>query len=139
MATIAVPGVLADATGAIVSVNGAGVEAHTFEQYRIVESPVIVAHPKITEPPSLVRRKLGSIKWDMIHDGIQGQKRDAASCPTDYNACPQSLKGGCCPSDRVCGISSCYAASAAPASACGKTGYIACGLDDGGELFPQTR
>lgn len=113
--------------------------SEVFEQYRleshVVESPVIVAHPKITEPPNFSRRKLGSIKWDMVHDGIQGRKRELASCPTDYQMCPESMKGGCCPNDRVCGTSSCYTTSAAPASACGVAGYIACGIDDGGEFL----
>jgi hypothetical protein len=90
-----------------------------------------IYHPKITEAPVL-RRKLGSNKWDAIHNGIQGQKRDATSCPSDFQLCPQSMKGGCCPNDRVCGTNSCYAAAAAPVSACGKAGYIACGIDDGG-------
>jgi hypothetical protein len=45
------------------------------------------------------------------------------------------MNGGCCPNDRVCGTSSCFAATAAPASACGMSGYIACGIDDGGEYF----
>lgn len=89
-------------------------------------------HPKITQAP-ILRRKLGSNKWDAVHEGIQGQKRDATSCPSDYQLCPQSVNGGCCPNDRVCGSSSCYAAGAAPVSACGKVGYIACGIDDGGK------
>ena len=96
-----------------------------------IVSPLIVNHPKITEGPK-VKRKLGSNRWDLIHDGIQGQKRDAASCPTDYQSCPQSLNGGCCPTDRVCGTSSCYPTSSAPASACGISGYIACGIPEGG-------
>ena len=98
----------------------------------ITAIPVTAAHPKITQAP-LLKRKLGSLKWDVIHDGIQGRKRDAAaSCPTDFQLCPESMKGGCCPNDRVCGLSSCFAKSAAPASACGKSGYIECGVNDGG-------
>lgn len=91
-----------------------------------------VYDPKITEAP-ILRRKSGSHKWDLIYERIQGQKRDAASCPPDYQLCPQSMNGGCCPNDRVCGTSSCYASDAAHASACGQSGYIACGIDDGGE------
>ncbi|KAG4420975.1 hypothetical protein IFR04_005844 [Cadophora malorum] len=101
-----------------------------------VRSTIIVSYPKITDGPSLVRRKLGSIKWDMIHDGIQGQKRDLTSCPVDYDLCPKSMNGGCCPTDRVCGTSSCFPNSAAPASACGKSGYIACGIPEGGGCCP---
>lgn len=97
-----------------------------------IRSTIIISYPKITEGPSLVRRKLGSIKWDMVHNGIQGQKRDLASCPVDYNLCPKSMSGGCCPKDRVCGTSSCFPISAAPASACGKSGYTACGIPEGG-------
>jgi len=97
----------------------------------VTATVVTVAHPKITQAP-LIKRKLGSLKWDIIHDGIQGQKRDVASCPTDFQLCPESLKGGCCPNDRVCGTSSCIAKSAAPVSACGKAGYIECGINDGG-------
>ena len=103
-----------------------------------VRSTIIVSYPKITDGPSLVRRKLGSIKWDMIHDGIQGQKRDLTSCPVDYDLCPKSMNGGCCPTDRVCGTSSCFPNSAAPASACGKSGYIACGIPEGG-AYPVHR
>ena len=97
----------------------------------VVETAVTLAYPKITQAP-LLKRKLGSLKWDIIHEGIQGQKRDVASCGVDFKMCPQSMNGGCCPNDRVCGTSSCYASSAASASACGKAGYIACGIDDGG-------
>lgn len=102
----------------------------------IIATQVTVAHPKITQAP-LLKRKLGSLKWDIIHDGIQGRKRDAASCPTDFQLCPESMKGGCCPNDRVCGTSSCFAKSAAPASACGRSGYIECGMNDGGGCCPS--
>ncbi|KAH6680169.1 hypothetical protein B0J14DRAFT_471485 [Halenospora varia] len=100
------------------------------------EVVVTIPYPKITEPPMLYRRKLGSNHWDEIHEQIQGQKRDATQCPTDYNLCPKSLNGGCCPTDRVCGSASCLPTSAAPASACGKAGYIACGISDGGGCCP---
>ena len=95
-------------------------------------STVIVAYPKITEGPALARRKLGSNHWDLIHEGIQGRKRDATICDTDYSLCPQSLGGGCCPTDRVCGSSSCYPMSAATVSACGQTGYYVFGVEEGG-------
>lgn len=105
----------------------------------IVETAVVVSHPKITEAPPtpLFKRKLGSNKWDMIHEGIQGQKRDATECGADHRLCAASLNGGCCPNDRVCGTDSCYATSAAPASACGVAGYIACGIAQGGMFFFQ--
>ena len=95
-------------------------------------SVVIVAYPKITEGPPLVKRKLGSNHWDLIHEGIQGRKRDATICATDYSLCPQSLGGGCCPTDRVCGLSSCYPSSATTASACTQDGYYGCGVQEGG-------
>jgi hypothetical protein len=121
----------------VVAHNGKALPQMVDEQQRLksllVESPVIVAHPKITAPPNILKRKVGSTKWDMVHDGIQGKKRDAASCPLDFQLCPQSLNGGCCPTDRVCGTASCFATSAAPASACGIAGYVACGIEDGGE------
>jgi hypothetical protein len=97
-------------------------------------STVIVAYPKITEGPPLVRRKLGSNHWGLVHEGIQGQKRDATICATDYSLCPQSLGGGCCPIGRVCGSS-----SAATASACGQVGYYGCGVEEGGQCFSRTR
>lgn len=101
------------------------------------QSAVTVAYPKNAEAP-LVKRKLGSNRWDIIHEGIQGQKRDATRCPADYQLCPKSLNGGCCPNDRACGSSSCLPTSTAPASACGKLGYVACGMSDGGRIAPFT-
>jgi hypothetical protein len=95
-------------------------------------STVVVAYPKITAGPALVRRKLGSTHWDTIHEAIQGQKRDASVCASDYQLCPKSLNGGCCPTDRLCGSSSCYPSSTAPASACGQVGYFGCGIAEGG-------
>jgi hypothetical protein len=102
-----------------------------------IETAIIVSHPKITQAPTapLFKRKLGSNKWDIIHEGMQGQKRDATDCGADYNLCPASLNGGCCPTDRVCGTDSCYATTAAPASACGSAGYVACGIAQGGMFF----
>ncbi len=102
-------------------------------------STVVLAYPKITEGPALVRRKLGSNHWGLVHEGIQGQKRDATICATDYSLCPQSLGGGCCPIGRVCGSSSCYPSSAATASACGQVGYYGCGVEEGGQCFSRTR
>ena len=95
---------------------------------------VTKSHPKITEAP-LLRRKLGSNKWDVIHEGIQGQKRDATECGQGYQLCAASLNGGCCPNDRACGTDSCYATSAAPATVCGVAGYVACGIAEGGTIF----
>ncbi|RAL67671.1 hypothetical protein DID88_008415 [Monilinia fructigena] len=87
--------------------------------------------------PRIAKRKLGSNHWDKIHEAIQGQKRDASECPIDYQLCPQSMNGGCCPNNRSCGASSCYLSSAASASACGVSGYTACGIDAGGGCCPN--
>lgn len=84
--------------------------------------------------PGIVKRKLGSNHWDKIHEAIQGQKRDASECPNDYQLCPKSMSGGCCPNNRSCGTSNCYLTSATPASACGVAGYTACGIDAGGKF-----
>jgi hypothetical protein len=103
-----------------------------------IETAVTVSHPKITEAPPapLFKRKLGSNKWDMIHEGIQKQKRDG-TCSAGYQSCAASLNGGCCPNDRVCGTDSCYAPSTAtaPATVCGEAGYVACGIAEGGTFF----
>ncbi|ESZ90866.1 hypothetical protein SBOR_8758 [Sclerotinia borealis F-4128] len=92
--------------------------------------------PKLSYP-GIVKRKLGSNHWDKIHEVIQGRKRDASECPSDYQLCPKSMNGGCCPNNRSCGTSSCYLTSAASASACGVSGYTACGIDDGGGCCPN--
>jgi hypothetical protein len=100
-----------------------------------IKSPVIVSYPKITAGPSLVKRKLGSNHWDAVHERIQGQKRDGGQCPAvSFQSCPASLNGGCCPTDRICGSSSCLpnTLSASVVSACGKANYIACGIPEGG-------
>jgi hypothetical protein len=110
--------------------------AQEFTETRILETTVTKPQPRITEAPNLVR-KLGSNKWDVIHDAIQGRKRDATVCPSDYQLCPQSLNGGCCPNDRSCGTNSCYATTSAPALACGLVGYASCAMSLGGELSPN--
>ena len=101
----------------------------------VTSTEVIEAYPKITLAPKM-RRKLGSDKWDSIHEGMQAQKRDGESCSTGFQLCPQSLNGGCCPNDRVCGVSSCLVASTTTAAVLGcggRTDLFACSLDDGGE------
>ncbi|KAB8300051.1 hypothetical protein EYC80_000289 [Monilinia laxa] len=87
--------------------------------------------------PRIAKRKLGSNHWDKVHEAIQAQKRDASECPIDYQLCPKSMNGGCCPNNRSCGASSCYLSSASPASACGVSGYTACGIDAGGGCCPN--
>jgi len=102
-------------------------------------SIVTLPHPKITEGPSLVKRKVGSSHWDVIHEGIQGQKRDSTVCPSDFRSCPQSVNGGCCPNDRICGTASCLPTSTAPASACGVSGYFPCDIAVGGVCILHSR
>lgn len=103
-----------------------------FTETIILETVITESHPRITEAP-ILRRKLGSNKWDLVHDAIQGRKRDATICPSDYQLCPQSMNGGCCPTDRACGTDSCYPTSTGPASACGTVGYKPCGINQGGK------
>ncbi|KAJ9149419.1 hypothetical protein NKR23_g4382 [Pleurostoma richardsiae] len=75
---------------------------------------------------------------DKVHVVVQYERRDAASvCPTKYSLCPASLDGGCCPDGYACAASSCYATTAATASACGRVGYFACGADVGGGCCPE--
>lgn len=73
-----------------------------------------VAKAQITAPPSLL-------------------PRDGAVCPTDHSLCPDTLGGGCCPSRYACAADSCYATTAAIASACGQEGWFACPAADSGE------
>lgn len=76
-----------------------------------------VAKAQITAPPSL-------------------RPRDGAVCPTDHSLCPESLNGGCCPSRYACAADSCYATTAAIASACGQEGWFACPAADSGRYLP---
>ena len=99
----------------------------------LLATTVTVVQPKMTEPP-LFRRKIGSNKWDMVHEGMQGRKRDTPQCGSGFQSCAASLNGGCCPNDRVCRTDSCYAASTLPATVCGVAGFVACGIAEGGIL-----
>lgn len=82
-----------------------------------------------------MKRKVGSNYWDRIHESMLAQKRSADECPQGYQMCPQSLKGGCCPADRSCGVSSCYATAAAVQTACGLSGYVPCAVEEGGKSY----
>jgi hypothetical protein len=84
----------------------------------------------------LNQRDIRHDRRDQLHITAQPWKRDDTGCPTDYFLCPASANGGCCPAGRSCGQSSCYATTAAPQTECSKSGYIACGLDQGGEKEP---
>lgn len=117
--------------------NVANVVVQQVTLITITSTAVIEAYPKITIAP-LMRRKLGSEKWDSIHEGIQAQKRDGETCPTGLKLCPQSLNGGCCPNDRECGSSGCLVASTSTAgqTGCGgRENLFACSLDVGGKLI----
>ncbi|KAK0740144.1 hypothetical protein B0T18DRAFT_202826 [Schizothecium vesticola] len=76
-----------------------------------------VAKAQITAPPSL-------------------RPRDGAVCPSDHSLCPESLGGDCCPSRYACAADSCYATTAAIASACGQEGWFACPAADSGGCCP---
>src|SRR3569833_483124 len=65
-----------------------------------------------------------------VRDGGSG----GPTCGTNYSLCPESLSGGCCPDGYGCATDSCFATTAATTgSACGRTGYFACGIDSGGK------
>jgi hypothetical protein len=119
-----------------ITVNRAG-ESDSYLKPTTTAIIMTTKFPKESHP-ALKRRKLGSNHWDEIHEAIQGQKRDATECPSDYQLCPKSMDGGCCPNDRSCGKSSCYlvTTATATASACGIAGYTACGIAEGGMFKP---
>ena len=80
------------------------------------------------------------LKRDLVHRVAKAQitappllRRDGAVCQADHSLCPESLGGGCCPSRYACATDSCYATTAAIASACGKEGWFACPAADSGE------
>lgn len=93
------------------------------------------AHPKITAAP-VIKRKLGSTRWETTHKRLQAQERDGETCQKDYQMCPKELGGGCCPKDRACGTSSCLPLTAT-GLACGRENYIACGIEAGGGCCPS--
>lgn len=58
-------------------------------------------------------------------------RRDEGTCATEYTLCAASLSGGCCPSRYACATDSCYATTAGPTTACGKSGYFPCAPTNG--------
>ncbi|KAI1087840.1 hypothetical protein F5B19DRAFT_45350 [Rostrohypoxylon terebratum] len=62
---------------------------------------------------------------------LRRPKRDASCQQTDYSLCPASANGGCCPEGYACAVSSCYATTGGPTSACGQDGYYNCPLSAG--------
>ncbi|KAK0639429.1 hypothetical protein B0T16DRAFT_243827 [Cercophora newfieldiana] len=82
-------------------------------------------------------------KRDLVHRVPKAQitpgpllQRAASTCKTDYSLCPESVGGGCCPSQYECATDSCYATTAGVTSACGKEGWFACPLDSSGGCCP---
>ncbi|KAL2024297.1 hypothetical protein VTK56DRAFT_8779 [Thermocarpiscus australiensis] len=63
-------------------------------------------------------------------------RRDEGSCPAAHSLCPASLSGDCCPAGYACAVDSCYATTAGPTTACGRSGYFACAATDGGGCCP---
>ncbi|KAI1439991.1 hypothetical protein F5Y02DRAFT_33027 [Annulohypoxylon stygium] len=57
---------------------------------------------------------------------LRHPKRDASCQQTGYSLCPASVNGGCCPEGYACAVSSCYATTGGPTSACGQDGYFNC-------------
>lgn len=100
----------------------------------VAQTTTVNIHPKITAAPA-IKEKLGSTEWDGVHEEIRRRKRNDETCAKDYQLCPKSLGGGCCPNDRVCGDTGCLPLPATTVLACGKEGYIACGLENGGMLL----
>ncbi|KAI2784169.1 hypothetical protein F4815DRAFT_271357 [Daldinia loculata] len=65
------------------------------------------------------------------HNILRHPKREATCQQSGFTLCPASADGGCCPENYACAISSCYATTAGPTSACGTTGYYNCPLTAG--------
>ncbi|KAI1800758.1 hypothetical protein F4811DRAFT_496976 [Daldinia bambusicola] len=66
------------------------------------------------------------------HNVLRHPKREAVCQQSGFTLCPESANGGCCPENYACAVSSCYAATAGPTSACGSTGYYNCPITAGG-------
>ncbi|KAI1106404.1 hypothetical protein F4804DRAFT_42227 [Jackrogersella minutella] len=67
-------------------------------------------------------------RWEKDHNILHHPKRDASCQISGYSLCPASVNGGCCPEGYACAVSSCYATTAGPTSACGTAGYYNCPL-----------
>ncbi|KAH8678196.1 hypothetical protein BX600DRAFT_146881 [Xylariales sp. PMI_506] len=72
----------------------------------------------------------------------QLQKDDRAlhrrdyTCEADWSLCPDSDGGGCCPDNYACASTYCYATTAGPTSACGRSGYYNCPSPNAGSCCP---
>ncbi|KAI0885086.1 uncharacterized protein GGS22DRAFT_138596 [Annulohypoxylon maeteangense] len=70
-------------------------------------------------------------QWGKDYDLFRHPKRDASCQQSNYYLCSASVNGGCCPEGYACAVSSCYATTGGPTSACGRDGYYNCPLNDG--------
>ncbi|KAI0095638.1 hypothetical protein F4814DRAFT_181148 [Daldinia grandis] len=70
-------------------------------------------------------------KLEKNHNILRHPKREASCQQSGFTLCPASADGGCCPENYACAISSCYATTAGPTSACGITGYYNCPITAG--------
>ncbi|KAI5928175.1 hypothetical protein F4810DRAFT_181872 [Camillea tinctor] len=87
---------------------------------------------------ALVRESVASngdeyqLHWiDKDNNVLRHPKRDSSCQLADWSLCPASVNGGCCPNGYECDISSCYATTAGPSTACGRVGYYNCPLTAG--------
>ncbi|KAI1214375.1 uncharacterized protein F4807DRAFT_456013 [Annulohypoxylon truncatum] len=70
-------------------------------------------------------------KWEKNYDLLRHPKREASCQQSGYYLCSASVNGGCCPEGYACAVSSCYATTGGPTSACGQDGYYNCPLTAG--------
>ncbi|KAI6091753.1 hypothetical protein F4821DRAFT_172549 [Hypoxylon rubiginosum] len=82
---------------------------------------IITAHDELYQIHQLVKN----------NDFIRHPKREASCQQSGYNLCPASVDGGCCPDGYACAVSSCYATTAGPTTACGSAGYYNCPITAG--------
>jgi hypothetical protein len=67
---------------------------------------------------------------------VRHQRRDASCVRADWELCPASVGGGCCPSGYSCGESLCTATTAGPSGSCSQADYYQCPAERGGGCCP---
>ncbi|XXG96381.1 hypothetical protein Hte_002663 [Hypoxylon texense] len=87
----------------------------------VLAPAVVAAHDELYEIHQLVKN----------HNSIRHPKREPTCEQAGYNLCPASVDGGCCPDGYACAVSSCYATTAGPTTACGRAGYYNCPITAG--------
>ncbi|KAI1759085.1 hypothetical protein GGR53DRAFT_178965 [Hypoxylon sp. FL1150] len=87
----------------------------------VLAPTAITAHDQLYQIHQLVKN----------NDFIRHPKREASCQQAGYNLCPASVDGGCCPDGYACAVSSCYATTAGPTTACGRAGYYNCPITAG--------